>query len=359
MKILIFLFISLVPVRTVGQVVSETILTNSSQITDEERISWKPINFTLVDSTYLDDHDIFYPHALTVNEKLDIALMAWGKRSVYLFEQAKLSESSKIETKRGRGPGEYESPFDMYFNNDMLWISDIGLRKIDVWDTDTKTLKHSFGLENRFVKPDQVVICKLINSNTVYLYVLSTQYGSGYLKKEGVIHSYILNDKELMMNNTFQELSEDQERYPYVITGDLKCNNQGELYYTGDFTGTIRKYDSDGNIIFFRGAINVVVEEPLFINLDDGMTRFNPKAPRINGELFIGNNGELFISHSRNRDRDIYGVDVYSASNGAYNFSFKLPAPAKEIFIAKDRLIAIEFNVNEGHDLKIYKLEGL
>lgn len=360
MKNIILLMALILPVTLMGQETSETILTNSSQIKFEDHSNWKTIKFTLEDSTYLDDHSIFYPHAMTVNKQLDIAMMAWGTRHVYYFQSGKLNNSMKINTNRGRGPGEYESPFDMYLGEDnMLWIADIDLRKFDIWDLKSKKLKYTYSLNNRFIKPDQIASCSVKNSNDTILYVLSTQYGNGYDNKEGILHQYDFQNGELILSNTFQKISNDNERYPYVLTGDIICNREGDLIYSGDFTGTLRKYDRAGNIEFFRTASDVLVEEPLFINLSDGMTRFNPDAPRINGEVFLNDSDLLLVSRSRNIDRDIYGVDVYSLISGDYMFTFEIPFPAKEIYIQNNKLIAIEFNPNEGHDLKIYNIEGL
>ncbi|MFP8488532.1 hypothetical protein ACKGJO_05470 [Gracilimonas sp. Q87] len=360
MKNIIFVIALFLPVLSMGQETSETVLTNSSQVKFEDISNWKTLKFTLEDSTYLDSHSIFYPHAMTVNKQLDIAMMAWGSRQVYYFQSGKLNNIIKINTNRGRGPGEYESPFDMYLGeNNMLWVADIDLRKIDIWDLKSKKLKYTYSLNNRFIKPDQIASCSLNNSSDLVLYVLSTQYGNGYNNKEGILHQYDFQNDELILSNTFQEISNDDERYPYVLTGDIICDDEGDLIYSGDFTGTLRKYDRAGNIEFFRTASDVLIEEPLFINLNKGMTRFNPSAPRINGEIFLNDSDLLFVSRSRNRDRDIYGVDVYSVHTGNYMFTFDIPFPAKEIYIQNDKLISIEFNPKEGHDLKIYNIEGL
>lgn len=360
MKNIIFVIALFLPVTLMGQENSETILTNSSQEKFEDSSNWRSLKFTLEDSTYLDDHSIFYPHALTVNKQLDIAMMAWGTRQVYYFKSGKLNNSTKVNTNRGRGPGEYESPFDMYLGeNNRLWIADIDLRKIDIWDLKSNELKYTYSLNNRFTKPDQIASCSVNNSNDTILYVLSTQYGNGYDKKEGILHQYDFKNGELILSNTFQEISNDDERYPYVLTGDIICNSEGDLIYSGDFTGTLRKYDRAGNIEFYRTASDVSVEEPLFININDGMTRFNPDAPRINGEVFLNDPDLLLVSRSRNTDRDIYGVDVYSLITGDYMFTFEIPFPAKEIYIQNNKLISIEFNPKEGHDLKIYNIEGL
>lgn len=360
MKKIIFVIALFLPITLMGQEISESVLTNSSQEKYEDNTNWKSLKFTLEDSTYLDNHNIFYPHAMTVNKQMDIAMMAWGSRKVYYFKSGKLKNSIKINTNRGRGPGEYESPFDMYLGeNNMLWVADIDLRKIDIWELKSNKLKHTFSLNNRFIKPDQIASCNVNNSNNTILYVLSTQYGNGYDNKEGILHKYEFQNGELVLSNTFQRISKDDERYPYVLTGDIICNYEGDLIYSGDFTGTLRKYDSAGNIEFFRTASDILVEEPLFINLNDGMTRFNPDAPRINGEVFLNNSNLLLVSRSRNVDRDIYGVDVYSFITGDYIFSFEIPFPAKEIYVQNNKLISIEFNPKEGHDLKVYTIEGL
>ncbi len=306
----------------------------------------------------LEDHSIFYPHALTVNSQLDIAVMAWNKRETYIFKNGVLSNSTQISTRKGRGPGEYEFPFDMYLTDEgLLWISDIGLRKIEVWDINANHLNQTFTLRNIFTKPDQIVSCNRESLETKSIYVLSAQYGYGYEKKDGMMYKYIENGKNLDLVNTFQKLSEDEERYPYVITGDLACTDDGGVIYSGDFTGSIRRYNKDGDIMYYRTAADVVVEEPLFFKLSEDVTRYNPEAPRINGEIFINEKNQLLVSQSRSRSRAIFGVDVYSVDTGAYEYSFRTPHIAKEIAIVGNTLLSIEKRGEEGYDMKRYEFE--
>lgn len=173
-----------------------------------------------------------------------------------------------------------------------------------------------------------------------------------------MIHKYAHNNKNLDLVNTFQKLSEDQERYPYVMTGDIACASDGGVMYSGDFTGTIRRYNEEGKVIYYRTAADVVVEEPLFIDRKDGTTRYNPEAPKINGEIFINDKSQLLVSRSRSRSRAIFGVDVYSVDTGAYEYSFRTPQVAKEIAIIGNTLLSIEPRGEEGYDLKRYGLKA-
>lgn len=350
--ILIIYFVAL-SIPTLAQITDQTILINSEQFERLEELTWSEIEFNLIATNSLEDHDIFYPHALTANEQGVIAVMAWDNRSVFIFEKENLSKTLELGTRRGRGPKEYEHPFDMYLTNTgKLWISDINLRKIDVWDIHNQHLKNSFVIENRFIKPDQIIQCENSTDEANILYVLSTQYGVGKNSDEGILHQYVVEESKLDLIKTFQELSSTDERYPYVITGDINCSADGELFYSGDFTGTIRKYNRSGELLYHRTASNYIVEEPLFFK-NDNSTRFNPEAPRINGGIFLVDD-LLFVSRSRNTDRKIYGVDVYSTTNGNYLRSFELPAPAKEIVLISNRLVTIEYTDDGGYSLGLY-----
>ena len=323
-----------------------------SKVPDQDIINWTEEEFEKQVVIKLDEIGVFMPYFLSVNDEGDIALLDWSQRTVFLIRNNEYGEIEKIGGKKGRGPGEYETPFDILLTNDKkIYISDIESRKIDIWNTDKKKLEHSFKLEERFVKPDKIVICN--EDSTKMLYVLSTQYGYGYNDQSGILHKYIVNENSIQIQNTFQELEDDDERYPYVITGQIACDIDKSFFYSGDFTGTIRRYDSNGELNFVRNAASNKIEEPLFIKNRKDHTKFNPKAPRVNGEIFI--NGQyLIVGHSRKKDRYIYGLDYYSKLTGKYIKTIKLPVPAKEIAIKNEKLYLIEYRNKEGFNLNIY-----
>ncbi|MFN1835978.1 hypothetical protein AB2B38_012005 [Balneola sp. MJW-20] len=353
MKSLLLILSLIFPISISAQLIEENILLNSGMKYETIPDKWYELRTELLDSTNLEDHDIFYPHALTVNKSNELAVMAWDDRVIYVFNEGKLSAPKKLRSRKGRGPREYDLPFDMYLSENELWISDINLRKIDAWDINKNEIVRSHSFENVFVKPDQIAVCRNKILNTNELFVLSTQYGYGDSKKEGILHKYHLKNENLVHKETFQKLTDQDERYGYVITGDINCSDNGDLFYSGDFTGTIRKYNTNGEILYFRGANNFIVEEPLFFKKDEDMTIYNPDAPRINGDVFMIND-EVFIGRSRSIDRYIYGIDVYNPKSGNYLYSFKFPIPAKEYAITENRLFIVEYKGDNGFDLKVF-----
>src|SRR5690554_2369436 len=134
MRILLTIALIILSVEATAQVNSENILLSEGQNSTGEKENWRVINYALLDSINLDEFGIYYPHALTINKQNRLAIMAWDNRAVYIFELTDLNSPKKIPTRMGRGPGEYEYPFDMFLTNNSLWISDIGLRKIDAWN---------------------------------------------------------------------------------------------------------------------------------------------------------------------------------------------------------------------------------
>lgn len=353
--LLIFL-IFVIPRSIHAQTNDPHVLIKSQQdIFQNETEIWKEKPFIKVDSVALEDHGIFYPHALTANENDQVAIMAWDDREVVLFNLKDLHNPERLNTRRGRGPREYESPFDMFLAQDKLWISDIGLRKIDVWDIDEKRMDHTFSVNNRFIKPDQISACDN-EEDTYSLFVLSTQYGFGFNDQEGIMHKYKFQNGKLNLTNTFQPLSNDHERYPYVITGDIACS-ENELYYSADYSGTIRNYNESGQLDYYRTGVNSDTDEPIFFYRENGNTIRNRDAIRINGNLFVINE-RLYIERSRNSDADIHSLDVYEKQSGKYLHSIKLPALTKEIALTTEFLVAIEFRGNDGYDLKLYRWDS-
>ena len=321
---------------------------------DSDQIKWIEGNFKLLESVNLDSLEIFSPYFLSLNDVGGLAMLDWDQRTLFYFSDEDFQNPIRVGGKKGRGPGEYESPFDIYLSNDKkIWIPDSDLRKIDIWDLGSNKLHASYKLKNRFVKPDKIELCEDKDGKWEKIYILSSQYGIGYEKKEGILYQYDIKDQQLINVDTFQELSIDNERYPYVITGHIGCSNIGQLYYSGDFSGSIRKYDSNNELLFYRNAVNLEIKEPLFLKANNDFTRYNPEAPRINGESFLIKN-KLFVGHSRTKDRYIYAVDIYSTEEGEYLYSFKLPVPAKEMAISESKIYLFEYAGKSGFNLKAY-----
>lgn len=328
-----------------------------SQDKDSDNIVWKDGKFKLIESKNLDSLGIFDPYFLTINDIGNIVLMDWGQRSLFYFMNNKIGNPIKIGGNKGRGPGEYETPLDIYLtNNGEIWVPDTELRKIDVWDSKTNQLEKTFKIENRFVKPDKITFCENSDGDFDRLYILSSQYGYGFKKEEGILHQYDIEEGRLEILNTFQKLTEDDERYPYVVTGHINCSDKNELFYTSDFSGTIRKYDIDNQLVFYRNTAGFEVKEPLFIKVREDFTRYNPEAPRINGESFL-NGDKILVGHSRAKDRYVYGIDIYSERDGKYMHSIKLPVPAKEMAIHGNELYLLEYAGDFGFNLKVYEFD--
>src|SRR5690554_2257011 len=121
MRILLTIALIILSVEATAQVNSENILLSEGQNSTGEKENWRVINYALLDSINLDEFGIYYPHALTINEQNQLAMMAWDDRSVHIFDLSNLNNPKKIPAKKGRGPGEYEFPFDMHLSNQKLW----------------------------------------------------------------------------------------------------------------------------------------------------------------------------------------------------------------------------------------------
>ncbi len=353
MKILVFFILSMLPRILISQSSDPTVLISDK--IDFDLIKWEKGNFVLEKNFNLDSLGIYTPYFLSVNDKGSLAMLDWEQRSVYYFPESDLENPYKVGGKKGRGPGEYQTPFDIHLSNkNKIWIPDSDQRKIDIWDSKSRELESSFQIKNKWVKPDKIELCENNEEDWEKIFVLSSQYGPGFKNQEGILHQYDIKSRDLVNIDTFQEISKDDERYPYVVTGQIKCSADGELYYTGDFSGTIRKYNSNNEMVFYRSAAGFKVKEPLFIKVKKDFTRYNPEAPRVNGESFVIGN-KLFVGHSRTKDRYVYAVDVYEIGKGRYLYSFKLPVPAKELAITSERIYLFEYAGEKGFNLKIYR----
>tara|TARA_R110002124_G_scaffold194258_3_gene361380 strand:- start:24483 stop:25562 length:1080 start_codon:yes stop_codon:yes gene_type:complete len=321
---------------------------------DKDQVQWNEGKFNLIKSVNLDSVGIFTPYFLSVNDLGNLAILDWEQRSVYFFPSDDLENPVKVGGKKGRGPGEYETPFDIHLSNsNKIWIPDSEQRKIDIWDSKVRKVESSFKISNKWVKPDKVELCESDDGSWEKIYILSSQYGPGVKNKEGILHQYDIVNNSLVNIDTFQKLSKDDERYPYVVTGQIQCSVDGELYYSGDFSGTIRKYSSNNQLLFHRNAAGFKVEEPLFIKVKEDFTRYNPAAPRVNGESFLIGD-KFYVGHSRTKDRYVYAVDVYDSENGEYLYTFKLPVPAKELAISESKIYLFEYAGKSGFNLKVY-----
>jgi hypothetical protein len=334
----------------------ETVLINSTNIEKEDQQVLIEADIKLIESLTLSELDIYSPSNLTVNSKGDIALMAWSTRKIFFFEDGKLQKPVRLKSSEGRGPGEYEAPFDMYLTDErMIWVSDFQRRKIDRWDPLKNKVTLSHTISEMFVEPDHLVEC--YDGGKRKVYTVSVAYGPTKSGKVGLFHSFLVEGDELIPLNTFQQLSEKDERRSYVVTGDIACGDDPEsIFYAGSYSSTIRKYINGGELSFYRNSVDTDLKEPIFIKTSKTTTRINPKAPKVNNGVFNAKGKLIVVTSNRIHDYSQY-LDFYDKDSGAYEFSVTLPALAREVVLNDNNLVAIEGVETEEYVLKVYKFE--
>jgi hypothetical protein len=328
-------------VKNAGILIIILMLVNA--INTDERVI-KDVNISMINEINLSEYDMFLPQSLDMDSAVNIAFFDRGLSKIAI----KNSNDNSLITfgeGKGRGPREFQRIWDLELNEEgEIFLTDMDKQKIIKWNI-LQEFKEELDIEERFVRPSRFTLCK----DDKIMYVLSAQYG-----RKGIISKFDMRGKHLM---SFLKIDSHEKRLPYYTDGEMACDDNGNLYYTGRFTNVIRKYNSNGKVVFDREVFGFEGNEK--ITEKDGMfTTIAKDVKRATGEVYIINEN-LLVAFSGRKDGLLKVIDIYSTTDGAYKYSFELPNLFESFTISDDRIATFEKSASEDIKLCIYSYSGI
>lgn len=327
----------------------------SIQIWDQEVQEEHIRNFeelTKVKDINLDKFKIFEPSLLAVDENRDVITYDRAKDALIRFKILENYEKSHSLGRRGSGPGEFKSPKDIKIDQqNNIWVSDFRQGRISIWNKNgnlVDSIVPSTGT------PANLAI--LSDGRFVVLPVFPVDN-----------KLFLKFDKNGKLTKSFQQtplpeitMSAGTNLY---FEGNIDVDGKF-MFYSGFSEGVIRKYNLDnGELLFSRSTIENVKTQI-------------PDVKEVNSKITTSKRSKNTIYASRDMhvaDKKIYTlfsgteyavsnfIDVYSSSDGVYQYSLKLSNFARALAVKGERLYILHRYFSEDKDkinsISIYKMK--
>ncbi len=239
--------------------------------------------------------------------------------NIYIFDYGdmkikKFSKDGKfimeIGKGRGKGPGEFVNPTDFIVDkyNNILVCDPVNglLTKFDSTGKVIKTLRPKNNPYRLALKGNNLVIQFSYGEDLFGLYDLDGNFKFSFGK----------------------DIVPEQSKFPILMAGEIDI--EGNYLYCGfTYTGYICCFDlRNGSTRYVVKTIDdlPIPQVELFSVGKAQVIRIKPGTPILVKELNV-NQDKLFIETGVFKDQTV--IDVYSADNGNYLYSFKIPEKSK------------------------------
>ena len=223
---------------------------------------------------------------------------------------------------RGEGPGEYTTVLSLGFLGDsLLWFLDYS-QQINYYRRDG-SLKRTERLESQLRK---LIVQLAITPSGRRFFMFSSGYGDGNFFETQL-------EGEEKQFGSLQLESGWEVNLP--LGGSLLAYGES-MIYVPDFYPLVIRYDSDGNLVYARTAMDYgSIVEPMWAEIIEGVGRRPPKE-RLSSLTPSIDAARLFV-HSEFAQ----AIDVYDVETGDYLYSVKAP-DYDGAYVLNERLYTVQ-----------------
>ncbi|MDR8393814.1 hypothetical protein NC796_21860 [Aliifodinibius sp. S!AR15-10] len=231
---------------------------------------------------------------------------------------------------RGRGPGELLNPTDFAISgNGSVWIADNPTSRISVFDQDSRYRKEwvirHIPYKLAFTRRDDILIHSSVNPT---------------IKLADSLRNILWNSEPLV---------EKPERWASVISGFVLAESNS-AFFISNYAGFMVKYDERGSVSWIRRTINYDENVPVNPIPGDEGRGYQVDRRKLGHAVANGfvRDDQLFVLVQFLEDREAdpqQVIDVYSTSDGSYEYSIRLPKSVRAIsHLEEDILVGLQSN---------------
>lgn len=344
---IIFLFTACNNGQTTGN--SEVFLSGKAQTSNSRIFADKignPNEFASLDTLQL-----FRPYLFDVsNSKVVINNSGTGEAK-FLVASTENPSNNYIFGSYGKGPGEYLNPIDVEISNDgSIYVIDSPLRRLDKWSQSGELIESKL-----FDSYAPYRMTFIENSNELYIFTPS---------EDRLFHRYDSNYNHL---SSFQTASDSLNAGFFLknvyLSGELDSDHN-HIYYAGYGNHFLKKYSTEGKLLFSRVMIEKIAPPSLVSEtVDNGNGEMLKKSDdfKAAAQTIVLYQNKIFVLYLGN-DFDLIGrtIDVYDSDTGDYIYSLKISSKyrrAHSFAIDSQSVIySLEYDANMNYKLFTYNL---
>ncbi|MBL1212906.1 MAG: 6-bladed beta-propeller [Ignavibacteriae bacterium] len=272
----------------------------------------------------VDNSDNFY-----VLDNMDCSVSKFDKKGNFIIKYGK----------KGRGPGEFQNPFDFDVLGDgtVAMCSPNDYKFVVFKEDEIFEFKGEFSfMKICFVSPNEVAYFQMMDP------VYSSPFGKANYK----------TDKAVEYDNIFQQESfsgEDFGMLPFLI-GDIHSYNLNRLVYISSIMGYVILFKENGKI----DKVFKLIDEVNDSGISKSEERIKSKElqlvrfPKLEEYLFLSSNiygDKLYLLNNQvQKDQGEFVIDIYSLNEGSYECSVTLKGigDIKSVYFTDNNLFVVK-----------------
>lgn len=279
-----------------------------------------------VHSQYLDSLEIYSPSFLKSDQKY-LFLSEGGQKKINAIYKNDFSKAYSITVDEGRGPGELNlfNHFDV--SSDYFALLDNPGLKILILDHDGNFISEFF------TEGDRPARVAFIGNNQLLIYSpITDSYMFKVIDLEGNIIS------------RFTKLDRRDGHNALKFTGRVIVSDN-HIYFAGHSESILKKYSSDGTLLFSKTTIDDFPSEHNYVTFQTGEgaagSRYSPGALYAFFNFEVWDDYIVTVVH-HNNDPEFKYLDIYSSENGQYLGTLTTEGFPNDITIDDDYLYVRE-----------------
>lgn len=242
---------------------------------------------------------------------------------------------------RGAGPGDLAHPTDFDITkNGHIWLADYENSRLSVFSPDGE--------------PEMIIVHKEIPYKISGIESSETITVAGFLSSK----LFLIDRDENIIWESRELTKENHSTWNNILAAFPVYLGNKQALQVGNYAGFIAKYGEDGNLLYVREQI-AHHQNPMG-NPVSGLERlvYNVNRQELDYAVINGSQaGEQLVLHVQHYGEDSYQtLDLYSISDGTYQYSYKLEESFRDMFIAENGLMT---GLKADGTLYLYQTKGL